>query len=110
MTMTPEQMRDARRKLGEAWGLGRPLTMSEMGSALRLKGKDPGNSIRDYETGKTTISGPLSVAIDLMLTGARLPEWTIAALMAASVAAKRNYKISPRMRAFMDEIISKRKD
>jgi hypothetical protein len=68
--MTPDQLRDARKALGLAWGFGRPLHMSEMGRACRLSGKDPGQSIRDYEAGKTRISGPLSALIELYLRGA----------------------------------------
>jgi hypothetical protein len=71
--MTGEDMSNARAQLGEAWGLGRPLTMAEFGRVLRLKGRDPGAGIRDYERGTTGISGPLSLAIDLMLAGARPP-------------------------------------
>ena len=73
-TLTGRQMRDARGRLGFMWGLGRPLRMSEMGRALRLSGSDPGRSIRDYEKGTTRISGPLSVAIEMMLAGAYPPD------------------------------------
>ena len=72
--MTGDQLRDARRALGEAWGLGRPLHMTEFGQVLRLGGRDPGESIRDYERGKTKISGPMSVAVDMMLAGALPPD------------------------------------
>ena len=61
--VTPDQLHAARRTLGELWGLGRPLKASELGRALRLGGRDPGESIRDYERGKTRISGPMSVAV-----------------------------------------------
>ena len=71
--MTPDQLRDARSRLGLMWGLGRPLHMSEMGRALRLSGRDPGASIRDYERGTTRISGPVSVAVEMMLAGALPP-------------------------------------
>lgn len=72
--MTPEQLLAARRTLGEMWGKGRPLHASEMGRALRLSGKDPGQSIRDYERGNTRISGPVSVAVEMMLRGALPPD------------------------------------
>jgi hypothetical protein len=71
--MTPEQLRDARATLGQMWGFGRPLNMTELGRALRLGGKDPGESVRDYERGKTKISGPMSVAVDMMLAGSQPP-------------------------------------
>jgi hypothetical protein len=48
--------------------------MAEMGRALRLGGRDPGESIRDYERGTTRISGPMSVAVELMLSGALPPD------------------------------------
>lgn len=72
--MTPEDLTEARRTLGELWGLGRPLTKTELGRALRLGGRDPGESIHDYERGKTRISGPMSVALELMLAGAAPPD------------------------------------
>lgn len=72
--MTPESLYNARRTLGYLWGLGRPLKASEMGRALRLGGRDPGESIRDYERGKTKISGPMSVAVEMMLRGALPPD------------------------------------
>lgn len=72
--MTPESLYNARRTLGSMWGLGRPLKASELGRALRLGGRDPGESIRDYERGKTRISGPMSVAVEMMLAGAKPPE------------------------------------
>lgn len=71
--MTPDDLYAARRTLGMMWGLGRPLHASEMGRALRLGGRDPGESIRDYERGKTRISGPMSVAVEMMLAGAKPP-------------------------------------
>ena len=71
--MSPEELHAARRALGELWGLGRPLHASELGRALRLGGRDPGESIRDYERGKTRITGPVSVAVEMMLAGAKPP-------------------------------------
>jgi hypothetical protein len=72
--LDPLELYAARRTLGEMWGLGRPLRASEMGRVLRLGGRDPGASIRDYERGKTKISGPLSVAVEMMLAGAKPPD------------------------------------
>jgi hypothetical protein len=45
--------------------------MSELGRALRFKSRDPGAAVRDIETGKTGVSGPISVAIEAMLAGYR---------------------------------------
>lgn len=67
--MTPDQLRDARATLGQMWGLERPLRMTEMGRALRLVGRDPGESVRDWERGHTPISGPVSIAVEAMLAG-----------------------------------------
>lgn len=74
--MTPQDLTEARRTLGELWGLGRPLFASELARALRLGGRDPGETIRDYERGKTRISGPVSVAVEMMLAGAAPPDGT----------------------------------
>lgn len=72
--MTPEQLYQARDTLGRLWNKGRPLRASELGRALRLSGRDPGASVRDYERGKTTISGPLAVAVQMMLDGSLPPD------------------------------------
>lgn len=72
--MTGDELRDARRSLGDLWGLGRPLHASELGRALRLGGRDPGESVRDYERGKTKVSGPMSVAVEMMLAGSLPPD------------------------------------
>jgi hypothetical protein len=87
--MNPIELHDARRTLGEMWGLDRPLTMAEMGRVLRLGGKDPGVSIRDYEAGKTAISGPLSLVLALLLEGAEPdpPEFWRRDLVDATVTA-----------------------
>ena len=70
--MTGPELRDARRTLGEMWGRSRPLTMTEMGRILRLKGREPGEAIRDWERGAGP-TGPASVAIEMMLAGAMPP-------------------------------------
>lgn len=72
--MTGEELRNARAALGQMWGLGRPLKMSEMGRALGLGGRDPGESIRDYERGKTTISGPVDRLVRVYLGGVLPPD------------------------------------
>lgn len=72
--MTGEEMIAARATLGRMWGIGRPLKAAELGRALRLAGRDPGQSIHDYERGKTKISGPVSVAVEMMLAGATPPD------------------------------------
>lgn len=71
--MTRNQLIAARTKLGKMAGLDRPLHKSELGRALRLQGRDPGNSVNDWER-KGTITGPASVAIEMMLAGAEPPD------------------------------------
>lgn len=71
--MTGDELRDARETLGQLWGLDRPLKMSEMGRALGLGGRDPGESIKDYERGKTAISGPLERLVKTYLSGTLPP-------------------------------------
>lgn len=72
--MTGDELKEARRTLGALWGKGRPLHMSEMGRALRMSGKDPGQSIRDYERGTTKISGPIATAVEMFLAGMLPPD------------------------------------
>jgi hypothetical protein len=72
--MNGSDLHAARGTLGRLWGLRRPLKMVELGRALRLAGSDPGRSIRDYERGKTRISGPMSVAVEMMLQGSLPPD------------------------------------
>lgn len=67
--MTPDDLRDARATLGEMWGKGRPLHAAELGRALGLQGRDPGVTVLRYESGKSTISGPVSGLIRHWLRG-----------------------------------------
>jgi hypothetical protein len=60
-----------RKDLGEKWGLGRPITKQELGRALALSPKYGGEHIAKIEAGKTTVSGPVEVAIRMMLKGAK---------------------------------------
>ncbi len=83
--MTGNDLREARATLGQRWGLNRPLHMAEMGRILRLKGRDPGASVRDWERGHTPISGPAEIAVEAMLAGF-VPR---GATVAAAAAAKR---------------------
>lgn len=72
--MTPAELSAARETLGLLWGKGRPLLASELGRACRLGGAKPGESVRDYERGKTKISGPLSALIEVYLSGTIPPD------------------------------------
>lgn len=71
--MTGEDIVAAKAALGNRWGLSRPLHNSELGRALRLSGRDPGRYVQDWIRG-TPISGPVSVAISMMLDGAPPPD------------------------------------
>jgi len=74
--MTGQEIRAARAKLGKLWGLNRPLHASELARALRLHGRDPGSTVLSWEAG-SPISGPVSVAVEAMLTGFRPRELTV---------------------------------
>lgn len=72
LLMTSAQVREARASLGHQFGLGRPLRAAELGRLLRLKGRDPGATVLAWEAG-APVSGPVSVALEMMLAGARPP-------------------------------------
>jgi hypothetical protein len=72
--MTGDELRKARVKLGQLWGLPRPIHASELGRALQLSPSDPGESIRHYEKHRTGgVPGPIAVAVTMMLAGALPP-------------------------------------
>lgn len=71
--MTGDELKRARATLGQMWGLGRALHGSELGRALRLSGRDPGATVYDWER-RDKISGPVSVAVEMMLKGALPPD------------------------------------
>ena len=60
--MTGHELRAARGRLGDLWSLGRPLRMAELGRVLGLQGRDVGATVRDWERGKSPISGPAGLA------------------------------------------------
>lgn len=70
--MTGPELRKARHTLGHAWGLGRPVNMGEMARACGLASV---TALRDYESGKSQIRGPLAKVVRLYLAGREpLPE------------------------------------
>ena len=71
--MTGPDLTAARATLGQMWGLGRSVKKSELGRILRLGSRDPGESVSDWESGKTRIPGPAIVAVQMMLAGALPP-------------------------------------
>lgn len=56
--MTPEQVKEARRRLG--------LTQTQLAKRLRMRGNGA-RQIRAWETGEAPITGPASLAIEYML-------------------------------------------
>jgi hypothetical protein len=72
--MTGDDMREARAALGRLWSLGRPVRMSELGRLLGLQGRDVGATVRDWERGKSPISGPAALAVRALLDGWRPAE------------------------------------
>lgn len=56
--MTPPEIKDARKRLG--------MSANGLAEALRL-GKGGGRTVRRWEAGDTPISGPASLAIEMML-------------------------------------------
>ena len=56
--MTPAEFRAARKALG--------LSANGMAEALRL-GKGGGRTVRRWESGETPVTGPVSVAVELLL-------------------------------------------
>lgn len=66
--MTGAELRAARAALGTKWGLNRPLHASELVRLLRLRGRDPGANVLEWED-MERVSGPVQTAIEAMLRG-----------------------------------------
>lgn len=67
------ELQKVRDVLGHRW-FGRPLYAAELGRALRLKAGDPGKTVREWEAFDSTLTGPVSAAIDTWLAGAPPPD------------------------------------
>lgn len=59
--MTPEEFKSARKHLG--------LTVRDMADALRLSEANGYRTVRRMESGEIPVSGPISVAVEAMLSG-----------------------------------------
>lgn len=59
--MTADEFKSARRQLG--------LTVRDMADALRLSEANGYRTVRRMESGEISISGPISVAVEAMLSG-----------------------------------------
>jgi hypothetical protein len=71
--MNGDELREARAILGRRWGLGRHLTVNELGRLLGFKGE--GKQVIDMERGKQPVSGPTALAMAAMLDGWIPPEY-----------------------------------
>ena len=76
--MTADDLAAAMTRLGEMWGLDRPIHNAELGRALRLQGRDPGATVQEWlrplADGGRQPTGPVQVAIAMMLAGAMPPD------------------------------------
>lgn len=70
MITTPSDIKAARESLG--WSL-RQMARALRFAQIETKGPD---RVRDMETGKRPISGPVTVAVEAFLTGWRPEGWT----------------------------------
>lgn len=59
--MTADEFKSARKQLG--------LTVRDMSDALRLSEANGHRTIRRMENGEIPVSGPISVAVEAMLSG-----------------------------------------
>ena len=74
--MNPADLKAARENLGELWGYGRPLKMAELGRALGYaQTQEASQRIRRYEELGVRLPPPAKVAIEMMLAGAKPPNF-----------------------------------
>jgi hypothetical protein len=69
----PLDIGDVRVRLGAVWGLDRPVTKRELARALALSDKYGDEHVAKMENHKTAVSGPIDVALRMMLAGAKPP-------------------------------------
>lgn len=62
MSFTKDEFRNAKQELG--------MSASQLAKTLRM-GRRADRTIRRYESGETPVPGPVSVAIEALLTGFR---------------------------------------
>ena len=60
---------EVRRQLGEAWGLGRPISRVELARALKLSAKNGGQYVGRLEKTDKPLYGPIEVAIGAFMSG-----------------------------------------
>ena len=68
--MTGEEVRLAREQLGQIWDKREePVSNARLARSLRLGGRDPGLNVANWQSGKTAITGPVSLLIAMYLRG-----------------------------------------
>lgn len=73
--MTAEEVSAARVRLGEMWAEdGRPLSAAELARALGLSPKHGSDHVRNMESGKSAVSGPIAYLLRLYLRGEQPPD------------------------------------
>lgn len=65
---------EARARLGELWGVGRPLMRTELARALGLSPTNGNDHVLNMENEKTRVSGPIAILIGLYLAGTSPPD------------------------------------
>jgi DNA-binding transcriptional regulator YiaG len=69
--MSAAQVRDARKRLGRMWGLGRSLSPDELARELGLGGSQAGRMVSRWEQGYSKPTGPCSRLMQALLAGYR---------------------------------------
>lgn len=69
MALSEDDLWTARERLGDMWGLCRPLKPAELARVLRMRGANAGRKITAWESGEARITGPASMAIEALLDG-----------------------------------------
>jgi hypothetical protein len=72
--MNPSDLTRARARLGEMWGLGRPVFRSELGALLKYRSRDTGSLLAAFEAGNRPVPGPIEIAVLALLSGFQ-PPW-----------------------------------
>ena len=66
--MTGDDVKAARVRLGEIWGVGRPLSPIELARALGLSPTNGNDHVLNMEKGKSKVSGPIELLIEFYLS------------------------------------------
>lgn len=77
--MTGADLQRARARLGHLWGLESGLSVTELSDALGFPRDNGPTLVADCEAGTRAVGGPMSLAVDLMLSGGLPPTRSAAA-------------------------------